>query len=64
MSYHHHFQKWLEEKLGLNFALPEPDAAGNYRPWTPEEIEAWRMKEMEMQPMEKPCGRKPYAMAP
>lgn len=41
MSYHHGFQQWAKERLGLPIDLPEPVAGGAYRAWSAEEIARW-----------------------
>jgi thioredoxin reductase len=50
VSYHFNFQKWVEERIGLNITLPEISDTnqGPYHAWTAEELNQW--KEMKMQP--------------
>lgn len=55
MSYHHTFQAWAKEQLGLDIELPEPSPeVGAYRPWTEEEIQAH--KAMQPEPRDYPCS--------
>ncbi len=42
MSYHYAFQKWLEQQLGINFNLPEPQPGGSYDFWSEEQIAQWQ----------------------
>ena len=39
VSYHHEFQAWMNERLGLGLDLPPPVPAGAYRKWTAEELD-------------------------
>ncbi|MDY6802257.1 MAG: NAD(P)-binding domain-containing protein [Cyanobacteriota bacterium] len=58
MSYHYTFQKWLEEKLGLDLNLPEPTEGGAYHKWSEEELLQWQAKSMVYEPKEEsPCKR-------
>lgn len=57
MSYHYTFQKWVEEKLGLELNLPDPIAGGAYHEWSQEEIERWKKDHMEIEEPQVHCER-------
>ncbi len=57
MSYHYTFQKWIEEKLGLELNLPEPIAGGAYREWSKEEIQRRQKDHMEVEEPQRHCVR-------
>lgn len=56
MSYHFTFQKWIEERFGVDLALGEPSGYGPYRPWSTEETAHWA-RSREVGSESRPCNR-------